>query len=132
MLSSGCVVHWCAPGGSFSGQRLSERIAATTRSAIIEGSIVREEDEERLKTIRERAKVLIEETALGTDLGGRFVMVVGDDNIVERRYIEPGPLQEDMTRVVLDGLETGERYIAVGLQRARPGMPVTPKEAVGR
>ena len=76
--------------------------------------------------------VLIEETALGTDLGGRFVMVVGDDNIVERRYIEPGPLQEDMTRVVLDGLEPGERYIAVGLQRARPGMPVTPKEAVGR
>ncbi len=39
--------------------------------------------------------VLVEETALGTDLGGRYVMVVGDDNIVERRYVEPGPLQED-------------------------------------
>jgi RND family efflux transporter MFP subunit len=76
--------------------------------------------------------VLVEETALGTDLGGRFVMVVGNDNVVERRYIEPGPLQEDMTRVVLDGLAPGERYITVGLQRARPGMPVTPKEAVGR
>jgi RND family efflux transporter MFP subunit len=76
--------------------------------------------------------VLVEETALGTDLGGRFVMVVGGDNIVERRYIEPGPLQEDKTRVVLEGLEAGERYIIVGLQRARPGMPVTPKEAAGR
>ena len=76
--------------------------------------------------------VLVEETALGTDLGGRFVMVVGNDNIVERRYIEPGPLQEDNTRVVLNGLEPGERYITVGLQRARPGMPVTPKEATGR
>jgi RND family efflux transporter MFP subunit len=76
--------------------------------------------------------VLIEETALGTDLGGRFVMVVGDGGIVERRYIVPGPLQEDNSRVVLDGLEAGERYITVGLQRARPGMPVTPKEAVGR
>jgi len=76
--------------------------------------------------------LLIEETALGTDLGGRFVMVVGNDNIVERRYIEPGPLQEDNTRVVLDGMEPGERYITVGLQRARPGMPVTPKEATGR
>jgi RND family efflux transporter MFP subunit len=73
--------------------------------------------------------VLVEETALGTDLGGRYVMVVGDDNIVERRYIEPGPLQEDKTRVVLEGLEPGERYITVGLQRARPGMPVTPKYA---
>jgi RND family efflux transporter MFP subunit len=76
--------------------------------------------------------LLIEETALGTDLGGRYVMVVGDDDIVERRYIEPGPLQEDNTRVVLDGMKPGERYITVGLQRARPGMPVTPKEAAGR
>jgi RND family efflux transporter MFP subunit len=76
--------------------------------------------------------VLVEETAIGTDLGGRFVMVVGDDNIVERRSIEPGPLQEDKTRVVLEGLEPDERYITVGLQRARPGMPVTPKDAEGR
>lgn len=76
--------------------------------------------------------VLVDETALGTDLGGRFVMVVGNDNVVERRYIEPGPLQEDNTRVVLEGLEPGERYITVGLQRARPGMPVTPKEAAGQ
>ena len=76
--------------------------------------------------------VLVEETALGTDLGGRFLMVVGDGNIVERRYIEPGPLQDDKTRVVLDGLQPSERYITVGLQRARPGMPVTPKESTGR
>jgi len=71
--------------------------------------------------------LLVEETALGTDLGGRYVMVVGDGDVVERRYIEPGPLQKDGSRVVLDGLEPGERYITVGLQRARPGMPVTPK-----
>ena len=75
--------------------------------------------------------LLVEETALGTDLGGRYVMVVGDGNVVERRYIEPGPLQEDKTRVILDGLEPGERYITVGLQRARPGMPVTPKNGGG-
>ena len=76
--------------------------------------------------------VLVQETALGTDLGGRYVMVVGDGNLVERRYIEPGPLQKDNTRVILSGLEPGERYISEGLQRARPGMPVTPKEAAGQ
>jgi RND family efflux transporter MFP subunit len=76
--------------------------------------------------------VLVEETALGTDLGGRYVMVVGDDNIVERRYVEPGPLQKDKTRVVLEGLEPGERYIVEGLLRARPGMPVTPTEDAGQ
>ena len=72
--------------------------------------------------------LLVEETALGTDLGGRYLMIVGDGDVVERRYIEPGPLQEDGSRVILDGLEPGERYITVGLQRARPGMPVTPKD----
>jgi RND family efflux transporter MFP subunit len=75
--------------------------------------------------------VLVEETALGTDLGGRFTMVVGADNVVEKRYIEPGPLEDDQMRVVLEGLEPDESYITVGLQRARPGMPVTPKTAGG-
>jgi RND family efflux transporter MFP subunit len=73
--------------------------------------------------------VLVEETALGTDLGGRYALVVGTDNVVEKRYIEPGPLEDDQMRVVLEGLAPGERYITVGLQRARPGMPVTPKPA---
>jgi RND family efflux transporter MFP subunit len=73
--------------------------------------------------------LLVEETALGTDLGGRYLMVVGDGDIVERRYVEPGQLQDDNTRLILDGLEPGERYITRGLQRARPGMPVTPKTA---
>jgi len=73
--------------------------------------------------------LLVEETALGTDLGGRYLMIVGDGDIVERRYIEPGQLQDDNTRLILSGLEPGERYISKGLQRARPGMPVTPKTA---
>jgi RND family efflux transporter MFP subunit len=73
--------------------------------------------------------LLVEETALGTDLGGRYLMIVGDGDIVERRYIEPGQLQDDNTRLILSGLEPGERYITRGLQRARPGMPVTPKTA---
>jgi RND family efflux transporter MFP subunit len=72
---------------------------------------------------------LVEETALGTDLGGRYLMIVGGDDIVEKRYVEPGPLEADMMRVVLAGVEPGERYVSKGLQRARPGMPVTPKTA---
>jgi RND family efflux transporter MFP subunit len=70
--------------------------------------------------------LLVEEAALGTDLGGRYLMIVGEGNAVEKRYVEPGPLEEDMMRVVLDGLAPGERYVSSGLQRARPGMPVTP------
>jgi len=73
--------------------------------------------------------LVVQETALGTDLGGRYLMIVGDGDIVERRYIEPGQLQDDNTRLILDGLQPDERYIVKGLQRARPGMPVTPKTA---
>jgi len=70
--------------------------------------------------------LLVEETALGTDLGGRYLMIVGEGNVVEKRYIQPGPLEPDMMRVVLEGIEPGELYVSEGLQRARPGMPVTP------
>ena len=73
--------------------------------------------------------LLVEESALGTDLGGRYLMIIGDGDVVEKRYIEPGPLQKDKTRVILAGLEAGERFITEGLQRARPGMPVTPQTA---
>jgi multidrug efflux pump subunit AcrA (membrane-fusion protein) len=73
--------------------------------------------------------LLVEETAVGTDLGGRYVLVVGSDNVVERRSIEPGPLEADGYRVVLSGLEPGERYIVRGVQRARPGLPVSPSDA---
>ncbi len=70
--------------------------------------------------------VLVDENAIGTDLGGKFVLVVGADDVVELRHIELGPLQEDGLRVVMSGLDSGERYIVNGLQRARPGLPVTP------
>ncbi len=73
--------------------------------------------------------LLVEETAIGTDLGGRYLMVIGDGNVVEKRYVEPGPLEGDMLRVILQGLSPGESYVSKGLQRARPGMPVAPKPA---
>jgi RND family efflux transporter MFP subunit len=69
--------------------------------------------------------VLVQERALGTDLGGKFVYVVGSDNMVEQRYVELGP-KEDGLVVALSGIDHGERYIVSGLQRARPGLPVTP------
>ncbi len=71
--------------------------------------------------------VLIREEALGTDLGGRYVYIVGEGNIVERRYVELGPVEADGMVPIFDGLEGSETYIVEGLLRARPGMPVTPE-----
>jgi RND family efflux transporter MFP subunit len=69
--------------------------------------------------------LVVPETALSTDLGGRYLMLVDDAGLAQKRYITPGQLEDDKKRVVLEGLEPGERFITQGLQRARPGMPVT-------
>jgi len=74
---------------------------------------------------------LIDERAVGADLGGKYVYTLGEGNVVEQRYVEVGPRQDDGTVVILDGLEGDERYIVEGLLRARPGRPVTPEDAAG-
>ena len=51
--------------------------------------------------------------------------------MVERRYVEPGTVQDDGMLVIEGGLDGSERYITNGLLRARPGMPVTPASETG-
>ena len=74
--------------------------------------------------------IVVEERAIGTDLGGKYLYVVGEDNVVERRYVELGP-EEKGAIVVLEGIKQGERYVLDGLLRARPGLPVNPKTQAG-
>ena len=75
--------------------------------------------------------VLVEEKAIGTDLGGKYVLTVGDDNLVELQHVELGAL-EGQQRVILSGLKPGQRYIVEGLMRARPGRPCTPSPVAPR
>ncbi|MEN8163090.1 MAG: efflux RND transporter periplasmic adaptor subunit [Acidobacteriota bacterium] len=73
--------------------------------------------------------IVVEEKAIGTDLSGKYLYVVGADNVVEHRPVELGPRQDDGTIVISSGIELGENYIVDGLLRARPGLPVTPQTA---
>lgn len=73
--------------------------------------------------------VVIPETALGTDLGGKFVYVVGEGNIVEQRYVTLGLTQPDGTVHVREGLAGDETVIVNGIMFARTGLPVTPLTA---
>jgi len=114
---------------------IDNRLDATTGTVQIRGTVPNENRllypgmfiRIRIPSIRETQSLLVYEKAIGTDLGGKFVLVVGDDNVVERRYVTLGQLYQDM-RVVEKGIEATERYISKGIQRARPGMPVTAKE----
>lgn len=93
--------------------------------------------------------ILVADQALGTDQGQKFLYVVGSDNKVEYRSVRVGRLQnlprkekppgtvddaeadaeEERVnlRVILSGLNSGERVVVNGLQRVRPGALVSPE-----
>lgn len=79
----------------------------------------------RLAGGSQRNAVLIQETAIGTDQNKRFVLVVDENDRTAYREVRLGALQEGL-RVVETGLQPGERIVVSGLQRVRPGDPVTP------
>jgi multidrug efflux system membrane fusion protein len=66
---------------------------------------------------------LVDDRAIGTDLGKRFVFVVDEQGVVQYRSIETGRLVEGL-RVVNGGLAAGDVVIVNGLQRVRPGVTV--------
>ena len=69
---------------------------------------------------------LVDERALGSDLGGKYVLIVNEENIVELRRVRVGA-RYDGWRLIEDGLTPDDLYIVKGLQRARPGLPVKPE-----
>lgn len=71
--------------------------------------------------------LLVPEEALATDQGDRFVYVVDAENSIEYRKVTAGRLIDGM-RVISSGVEQGERIVATGLQRIRPGMKVDPQD----
>jgi len=74
--------------------------------------------------------LLIPEKAIMTDLGGKYVLVAGDNNILQRRDIKPGGTVGKL-RVITEGLNGDEMFIVGGFAMARPGMPITPMPAGG-
>ena len=71
--------------------------------------------------------VLTPEQAIGTDQTKKFVLVVGDNNTAQFREVKLGTLVDGM-RVVTSGLFPGDLVVVDGLQRVRPGTPVTPEK----
>ena len=73
-----------------------------------------------------RTAVLVNDRAIGTDQSKRFVLVVNGENKAEYREVHIGRLVDGL-RVVESGLKPGEVIVVNGLQRVRPGAPVTPQ-----
>jgi len=70
----------------------------------------------------------IPRSAVLSDQQGEFVFVVGADNKAEQRRISLGQSTPTIAAVT-SGLAEGDKVIAEGLQRVRPGEPVAPGPA---
>jgi multidrug efflux system membrane fusion protein len=77
----------------------------------------------KLVSPKRYSAALVDDRAIGTDLGKRFVFVVDEQGLVQYRPVETGRLVNGL-RVVENGLAAGDVVVVNGLQRVRPGIPV--------
>ncbi len=70
--------------------------------------------------------LLVSDVAIGSDQGGRYVLVVNKDNVIEQRKVEPGQLIGEL-RVIEKGLTKDDRVVIGGIMRAIPGQKVDPE-----
>lgn len=71
-------------------------------------------------------KPLVPQSAVQEDMQGRYVYVVDDENIAQRRYLKLGQREGELWAVE-SGIKVGERVIIAGLQRVVANKPVAPE-----
>jgi len=74
----------------------------------------------------EENSLLVPDAALGSDQGGRYVLVVNKDNVVEQRKVTTGPRVGEL-RAIDSGLKADDRVVISGILRAIPGQKVDPQ-----
>ncbi|MEQ8151544.1 MAG: efflux RND transporter periplasmic adaptor subunit [Smithellaceae bacterium] len=80
------------------------------------------------QSIRKEA-LLVPQRSVSEVQGKYMVAVVGTDNKVDIRPVKTAERIDNLW-IILDGLKPGERVVVEGIQKVRPGMPVTPKPFV--
>ena len=81
----------------------------------------------RLPTARvSQNALLVPDRSLQEDQGGRYLLIVNKDDVVEQRHVQLGQLDGSL-RVITSGLKPDDRVVVGDLWRATPGTKVTPK-----
>ncbi|SCB54999.1 RND family efflux transporter, MFP subunit [Bradyrhizobium shewense] len=92
------------------------------KRALLPGYFVRV----RVPFDQEKSALLVPDTALGSDQGGRYLLVVNGDNVVEQRKVQIGPVDNGL-RVIESGLKPDDRVVIAGLLRVIPGQKIDPQ-----
>jgi RND family efflux transporter MFP subunit len=115
-------LDYAAPGVSASTGTLAVRGVFENRNQVLlPGYFVRV----RVPT-EELPALLVPDAALGADQGGRYLLVVNADNVVEQRKVTAGPVMGAL-RIIESGLKAEDRVVIGGLMRAIPGQKVDPQ-----
>jgi len=116
-------LDYAYPGVNPSTGTLAVRgILQNSDRALLPGNFLRI----RVPLAQEQGALLVPDAAIGSDQGGRYVLVAGKDDIVEQRKVELGQVVGDL-RVIVDGLKADDRVVVSGISRAIPGQKVDPQ-----
>lgn len=109
-----------------SGTLAIRAVAPNPSGVLLPGLFVRV----RLAIQRDVPSLLVPDTALGASQAGRYLLVLTDQDVVERRPVEIGELTDGGLRVVRSGVGAADRIVIGQLQSAIPGAKVKPVTAV--
>nr|WP_294525138.1 efflux RND transporter periplasmic adaptor subunit [uncultured Rhodopila sp.] len=73
-----------------------------------------------------KSALMIPDRALQEDQGGRYLLVVNQNDVIEQRYVQLGELIGAL-RVISSGLNKDDRVVVGELWRATPGTKVAPQ-----
>jgi RND family efflux transporter MFP subunit len=73
--------------------------------------------------------LLIPDAAITSDLNQKVVLVLGQDGVLHEKAITLGPIYRGL-RVIRTGLAPGDLVVIDQLNRAKPGLKITPKRSL--
>lgn len=73
-----------------------------------------------------QSALMVPNNALQEDQGGRYLLVVGKDNVTQQRYVQIGQ-QVGSLRVITGGLAPDDLVVIGELWRSSPGTTITPQ-----
>jgi RND family efflux transporter MFP subunit len=117
------TLNYVAPSIDRATGTLAVRAILPNREQVlVPGNFVRV----RIGAADEHDSLLVPDDALGTDQGGRYLLVLDKNNTVEQRKVTIGPRVGDL-RVIESGLKPDDRVVVAGILRAVPGQKVDPQ-----
>jgi RND family efflux transporter MFP subunit len=117
-------IDYIAPTVDADSGTLSVRaLMPNTDYALLPGMFVRV----RVPLGLDKNAILVPDTAVGSDQGGSYLLVVDDQDVVQEKPVKTGSLFGGL-RVIESGIAPTDKVVVDGLQLAIPGEKVAPQD----